>query len=346
MEDKKKIPLLKRIWGRKKLLLIIVIVLVVAGFLYQRLVILPKKTAVETAKVERGTVTEELVLSGEISADEYAKLTFPTSGEISWVGVKEGDTVKKGQALTKLNTTVLNTTFQQARATLREEEATVENIHDQVKDHTGDETYVQKDTRTTAEAAKDRAYEAYVAAEYNLRNSTLYSPFAGIASYVAHPFSGVNILFSETQVEVINPQTIYFDVTGDQDEVIDLFIGQQVNILLDSIPDEDLEGTVDFISYTPKAGESGTVYKIKVKFLKGDFDSKKYRIGMTGDAKFVLQEKEGVIYVPPKFVSSDNKGKYLKVGKSSNKVYIEVGIEGEDRVEIKGDIKEGDIVYD
>jgi len=343
--EKKKNSLIRRIL-RKKKLLAFVLLIGVGGFLFWKFKIAPKKVSFETATVEKGSVKEELILSGEVAADEYAKLTFPTSGEVSWVGVKEGDMVKRGEALTKLDTTVLNTTFQQARATLRAAEATVANIHDQVKDHTGDETYAQKDSRTSAETTKDRAYEAYVAAEYNLRNSTLTSPFAGIITFLAHTYSGVNVFSTETQVEVINPDTIYFDVTGDQNEVPDLFIGQKVNIVLDSIPDETFEGTVDFISYTPKAGEVGTAYEIKVKFTKDNFDIKKFRIGMSGDAKFVITEKDDVLYVPPKFINSDTKGKFVSLGRKNNKVYIETGVEGEERVEIKGNLKEGDILYD
>lgn len=346
MEDKKKASLLKRIWRRKKLILLIVVILAIGGFLYQRLVILPRRAALETTEVKKGTVSEELVLTGGISADEYAQLAFPTSGDTSWVGVSEGDKVKKGQALMKLDTTTLNSAFEQAKATLRAAEATVENVHDQVKDHAGDETYAQKDERTTAEAAKDKAYDAYVAAEYNLRHATLFSPFAGIVSFVAHPFSGVNVLFSETQVEVVNPETVYFDVSADQNDVANLFPGQKVNVVLDSVPDEELEGTVDFIGYTPKPGEAGTTYKIKVKFSKENFDTNKYRIGMTGDAKFILQEKNDVLYVPPQFVSSDTKGKYLKVGSPNNKVYIDVGLEGEESVEIIGNVMEGNTVFD
>lgn len=342
---KKKESLLKRIWARKKLLAVAV-VLVAGWLLYQRFVVLPRKTAVETARVEKGTVKEELVLSGEVNADEYAKLTFPTSGKVIWVGVVEGDEVKKGQALTKLDTTVLNTAFQQARSALRAAEATVEKVHDQVKDHSSDETFTQKDTRTTAEAAKDEAYEAFVAAEYNLRNSTLTSPFAGIITYLAHAYSGVNVLSTETQVEVINPSTIYFDVSADQNEVVDLSIGQKVNIILDSIPDEELEGEVVFVSFTPKAGEAGTVYKIKVKFVKDSFDVTKYRIGMSGDAKFVLSQKEEVLFIPPRFVKSDRNGKYVQFEGKNNKVYVETGLEGEDRVEVIGDVEEGDTLYD
>jgi len=345
--DRTKISnLLKRVLIRKKLLIIILIVAVIIGFGVWKFVISPKKNGIETTEVKKGLVAEELILSGEINADEYAKLIFPTSGDIAWVGVKEGDYVKKGQYLVKLDTTVLNSTFQQARSTLRAAEATVANVYDQVQDHSGDETYAQRDTRTTAETTKDKAYEAYVAAEYNLRHSILTSPFAGIVSYLAHPFSGVYVMATETQVEVINPETIYFDVTGDQNEVPSLFIGQKVNIVFDAIPDESFEGIVEFVSYTPKAGEAGAVYEIKVKFVKEKLDIKKFRIGMSGDAKFVIKQKDDVLYVSPQFINSDAKGKYVRLGRTNNKVYIETGIEGEERVEIKNNLKEGDVLYD
>ncbi len=342
MKQEKKV----RFYKKKKFWIISIIVLAVFGFAYFKVLSL-KSGAVVSIEIKKGTVEEVLTLSGEISADEYAKLTFPSSGEISWVGVKEGQEVKKDQALTKLDTVVLNAVYQQARATLRAAEATVENIHDQVKDHSGDETFAQKDARTTAEATKDRAYESYIAAEYNLRNSLLISPFNGLVTYLAHPYPGVNVLMTETQIEVINPESIYFDVAGDQSEVIDITKEQKVTIVLDSLPEEKLQGTVDFIGYTPKAGEAGTVYKIKVKFLKDNFDFNKFRIGMSGDAKFILSRKENVLYVPPKFISSDPKGKYVNLGKLNNKVYVQVGIEGEDSTEIISDkIKEGDIVFD
>jgi len=345
MAEIKKKTLIQRIWARKKLLAVVA-VLVVGWIGYQRFVVLPRKAAVETARVEKGEVKEELVLSGEINADEYAKLSFLTSGQIAWVGAKEGDLVKKGQALAKIDTVTLNATYQQAKASLREEEATVENIHDQVKGHSGDETFSQKDTRTAAEVAKDKAYEAYIAAEYNLRNSTLIAPFAGIITSLAHPFSGVNVFATETQVELINPQTLYFDVSAAQSEVLKLSIGQEVNITLDSVSDEELKGNIVFIGYTPKADEVGTIYKVKVAF-DDLLDIKKFRVGLTGDATFVISKKENVLFVPPKFVKSDLDGKYLKKSGKNGKTYVEIGLEGEDATEIVSDkVKEGDNVFD
>jgi RND family efflux transporter MFP subunit len=342
MKEVKKAPFYKK---RKFWIATISIFAVVIFFYYK--ILSSRNGKVQTSKIEKGTVSEELVLSGDINADEYANLTFPTSGEISWVGVKEGDEVKAGQSLLKLDTTVLNSAFQQAKATLRAAEATVQNIYDQVQDHSSDETFAQRDVRTAAEAAKDRAYESYIAALYNLNNSTLTAPFAGIISFLAHPYPGVNVIFSETQVEIINPDTIYFDVTADQSDVINLYLSQEVLITLDSLPEEKINGEVAFIGYTPKLGEAGTVYKVKVDIKKDGFENKNVRIGMSGDASFIIKEKSDVLYVPPKFINADTKGKYLKVGNADNRVYIDVGIEGEERVEIISEkVKEGDTIFD
>jgi hypothetical protein len=98
---------------------------------------------------------------------------------------------------------------------------------------------------------------------------------------------------------------------------------------------------------TPKSGEAGSVYKVKVRFKDSGADTDKLRIGMTGDAKFVLSERNDVLYVSPEFVNSDSKGKYVRKGEGKNdKVYVEVGIENEERVETSGDVKEGDIIFD
>ena len=91
---------LKLVWNHKKISAAVIIVLLVAGFFGKRQ-FFPSIDGYEISEVKRGTVKEELILSGSVSADEDAKLTFPTGGEISWVGVKEGDTVKKVKLLQK-----------------------------------------------------------------------------------------------------------------------------------------------------------------------------------------------------------------------------------------------------
>ena len=156
----------------------------------------------------------------------------------------------------------------------------------------------------------------------------------------------MNVASTDKIVEVVDPETIYFEVSADQNEVVNLDKGMKVNVMLDSFSDQPLIGEIDYISTTPKEGEIGAVYEVKVKFSDIAVEISKLRIGMTGDAKFVISEKNDVLYAPPKFVKSDTNGKYVSKGGKNNKTYVTVGIEGEDRVEIQGDIKVGDTLYD
>ena len=304
------------------------------------------KKEVVTFTIQRGVVREELILSGSIKAEKYSLLAFPTSGKVVWVGVSEGQKVNKGQALISLDKTVLNTVYQQALNNLRNYQAAAESAVDSVKDHAADESYTQKATRTAAEVARDNAYDAIKAAEYNLRNSTLFAPFAGLV--VSLPFSipGVNVTLGDTQVEIVDPATIYFEVQADQSEVINTKIGQEVAIVLDSYKNKEIKGKVAYVSYTPITGESGTVYKIKVNLDQKSLGDLLPRIGMTGDAKFILSQKENSLYAPPKFVHSDKDGKYVDLGKKNSKGRVSVGVESEERIEITTGVKEGDILYD
>jgi len=320
----------------------ILLVLIVGGLLSWKFVF-AKKNGKESAKVERGEVAEELVLTGEIKAQEHAQLAFQSSGEITWMGVSEGDKVMKGQMLAKLDTVSLNAAYQQALSNLRLAEATLERVHDDVKDNDEDESFTEKETRTTAEVAKDKAYEAVIIARRNLRNAGIIAPFGGVVTNVSHPYSGINTSFTESQIEVVNPESMYFEVNADQTEVVGLSEGQEVKIMLDAYPDDELVGKISNISFAPKVNEVGTVYGVKISVES--LDANKFRVGMTGDAKLVTDRRGDVLYVPPKFVNSEKGKRYLLLD-GDRKVYVEVGLEGEERTEVKGEIKEGDVIYD
>ena len=204
--------------------------------------------------------------------------------KFNWVGVKEGDQVKKGQALLSLDTTTLKATLDTADATLRGKASSLDKVYDDLKDKKDDESFEEIETRTLAETTKDSAVFSHIIAQENLRNATLYSPFGGVVTYVANHFAGINILFSEKQIEVVNPDTLYFDVSADQTEVLSLSEGQKATITFDAL-EMETEATITFISLTPSAGDVGTVYKIRLEVKDNDVKSK-LRVGMSGDARF------------------------------------------------------------
>ncbi len=329
-------------WYKKRRNWVISLVVVLVIVLI-RIVSQPTAKPVETATVSRGLVKEELVLSGEVKAVEDVSLPFAGSGSLSWVGVHSGIKVTKGQPLMKLDTFKLNSTYQRAASAYRLTQATVAKVHDNLKDKGNSETFTEKETRTTAEVANDQAYEAYITAQKDLRDATLIAPFAGIVTYVSNETPGVNVTAGVVQVKVVNPESIYFSVNADQSDVSKLSVGRAVDIVLDAYLDGTLSGKISEISFTPSEFDSGTVYPVRI-LLTVDNSSYKYRVGMTGDARFVLSQKEEVLFVPNKFIKSDKTGKYVLIGEKTKK-YVEIGIEGEDRVELKTDLSEGTVVY-
>ena len=325
----------------KKVLLVIILI---GGIIF--FVSKGNNKDIKTSEIKRGDLQEELVLSGEVDATNYAKLSFETSGKIVYIGVTEGEKVNKGKLISKIDSTVLNSNYQIAMSNLRIYDATAQNVLDQVKDNSNDETFAQKDLRTAAEANKDKAYEAVIIAKRNLDGASLYAPFSGIVTYLAHPFVGVYTTLGAVEAEIIDPNTMYFDVLADQTEVTKLSVGQKVEIVLDPFEEKTFEGKVSNISFVPKVGESGSVYSIKISFANVDLQKSQFKMSMTGDAKFVVSEKKNVLYVPNNFVKQDKDGRFVKPTSKGEKKYIETGIESEEYTEIIGDITEGQMIYD
>ena len=289
-------------------------------------------------------MVEELQLSGEIKADEYVKLNFIASGRLAWVGIKEGETVKKGQTLAYLDLTELRTAVIAAENAYLAADAAAKKAEDDVKGHAADETFAQKNTRVSAQTTRDTAYFKLQAARVVLQNASLTAPFAGIVTQVVHPGPGVNITAGTTEIELLNPNTVYFSVTADQTEVGRLRSEMPVKLVLDSVDDVEFTGRITAISLTPDTEATGTVYRVRVNF---DQSSYALHIGMTGDVSMIVARVENALFVPPQYIHSNAQGKYLQVGrKQEERVPVEVGIEGEDRTEVEGAISEGQVIYD
>ena len=82
--------------------------------------------------------------------------------------------------------------------------------------------------------------------------------------------------------------------------------------------------------------------------LDVDNSKYKYRIGMTGDAEFILREIEDIIAVPSEFINREGSRKYVNIGdkKKRIKTYVTTGEVVNDFTQVKSGLKEGDVIYD
>lgn len=310
-----------------------------------------KEKTQKTYKVKKETLKETLSLSGEVDAEEKAILKFQTSGRLAWVGVKEGDNVKKYQIIASLDKRDIQNRLTKYLNTF----ATSRNSFEQTIDDNWNLKYdlsesIRKEAERVLKSNQYSLENAVLDVEYqnlSLEYANLWTPIEGIVTKVDAPFSGVNITPTTAEFEIVNPKTIYLSVTAEQSDVVLIKQGMEGNIVFDAYPNETFTGVVDYISFAPKTGETGTVYQVKLALDK-EAQELPLKLAMTGDVEFVLHEKKNVLSVPIQSVKKDSKGNYVirvRVGKKE-KIYVERGDEFDSKVEIKNGLASGDIVYD
>jgi len=333
---------------KKRWYVFIILLLIGVGYFYNKTNVAAKKIKESQYTIKRQNLRETLSLSGKIDADEHIVLRFQTSGRLSWVGVKEGDVVSKYQGIASLDQRDIQKRMQKTLNDYAKER----NDFDQSRDDNrriGDQP-----TKELGNEMK-RLLEK---AQYDLTNSVLdveiqtlareysylYTPIAGIVIRVDSKYPGVNITPTGAEFEILNPDTLYFSFTADQTEIIKLKDGLIGELVFDSFPDDIEKGSIYYISYTPKQGETGTVYEGRIKIPKEMVN--KMRLGMTGDVTFGLQEKNNVVSIPSNYVKSDSSGKYVdKLIKDKQvKTYIKVGMEIDGFYEVLKGLEENDII--
>lgn len=306
---------------------------------------------IKTHTVKKQDLVDTLSLSGEIDATEKVSLRFQTSGYLAWVGVKEGDTVKKYQTLASLDKKELQNNMSKLLNTYSKTRWDFEQAHADNKDWQTDG--ITDDARDTIKRTLDKY-------QYDLNNSVLsvesqaislkyanlWTPIEGVVTSIDAPLAGQNITPASATFEVVNPKTIYFSATADQTEVTKFKVGQKGIITLDAFDDKTIEGTVDKIAFVPKAGESGTVYDLQISLNLGGFDNE-IRMGMTGDINFVFKTIEDVLVAPSSYVKAENGKKYVFVMRNNKKERqeVEIGETIDGNTEIVSGLNEKDVIY-
>lgn len=331
-------------FSRKRIIILTIVFLVL--FFVIRNATKPK-FEVDLEVVKKEQFTESIIASGEVVADEAIELNFETAGTVAEIGVKLGDAVKKGDLIARLDTTNLYSAYLSAEADLRAKQATLDSVYDGLQGKKTTETYAEIDTRTTAETNRDKSYRAFVIAQRNLAGATLKAPFDGIVASVPEGLSvGTNVaLPSSYQFSVVNPETIYFLAEASEIDIPKLTSNQKVKITLDAYPNEVFEGKVEgmgFKSITTSTG--GRAFQVRTTLPAQD--SLKFRVGMSGDAEFIVSEKPSQLVVPQiAVVEKDGKSFVWVVERRRvKKAKIETRASSIDDVEVLSGVDEGETV--
>ncbi len=297
-------------------------------------------------KVERKKLTEKLTIPGEVNAEEKASLKFQTSGLLSWVGVKEGDWVKKGQAIASLDQRELKKRLERELNDYMTVRWDFEQTHEDYKDYK-DRYLLTDEMKRILEKAQFGLSNAVIdveLADLALKYATITTPIAGLVTHIDTPLAGINITPATATFEIVNPDSVYFEARIDELEIGKVKEGQKVIITLDSYPDKTFEGLVSTIDFAASTVGGSKVFLTKISLPQNS--NRQFRLGMGGDAEIILSEKENVLVIPTEALVQREKNFVWTVdseGKARKKE-VDVGLSTDEEVEIINGLEEGEEV--
>lgn len=203
-----------------------------------------------------------------------------------------------------------------------------------------------KETLQEAEETKEKREEQLQAFEdFVGSDGILYATEDGVITEVSYEagdrLTTTGALFSYATSDDMR---ISVDVT--QEDIVDLQVGDAVDITFTAYPEDSYTGSILSINTTATSDYSNTVsYTVEIS-VEGALE--KLYGGMTADVIFVTEEKEDILYVSRKAIVEEN-GKtyvYRKTALGGRELAeVETGITNGVDIEILSGLEEGDTIY-
>lgn len=291
--------------------------------------------SVRIAKVKKEAVDMDFSANGNFAPKQELNFLSENAGRVSSIYVDEGDHVKKGQVLARIDAEIINTDKETAQAALdnaiRDEARYVSSFN------TGGVTQQQLDQ---AKLATRNARLRLQSAARKVSDANVKSPINGIVNkrYIE---VGAFVTAQGTQMfELVDVSKLKLKVNVNEGQVANLQVGNQVQIKSNVFPADNFSGKITFIA--PKA--DGTL-NFPVEIEVDNNHKNTIKAGMYGTAIFKFPAQAPTITIPRgSFVGSVSSNQIF-VLENGNTARIRKVIAGRiinDNVEIIEGLKEGE----
>ena len=292
---------------------------------------------VETAKVDQITIVETVSATGKIQPEIEVKISSEVSGEIIALPIKEGQVVKKGDLLVKINpdlyTSGYNRTISnlsvsksglnQADASFKEAKASYDRnktLFDKgiISKSDWDKAVASFEV---AKASKESSYynvqsanATVKEAKDNLGRTTIYSPADGTISMLnvelGERVLGTQQMTGTEILRVANLDNMEVEVDVNENDIVKINVGDSANVQVDAYLKKEFKGIVTSISNSASAtttADQVTNFKVKVRILKESYMDllegkpstySPFRPGMTATVDIITKRKENIFGIP------------------------------------------------
>ena len=315
--------------SRKKLFILIglAVVIVIAFVAMMSSRKREKPIFVTTDKAFRKSVTQLVTATGKIQPEIEVKIAPEVSGEIIEIPVKEGQPVHKGALLLRIKPDNIQAQVESQQAALngarsssvrnRAELAKAEQDYKRAQQLFAAKLLPEADRNTAqtnyeiAKAALESSLFEIQRAEGALRQirdalskTVIYSPSDGsissLTSRVGERVVGT-VQFAGTEVmRIANLQNMEARVNVNENDIINVHVGDTARISVDAYPDRKIRGVVREIASTAitrNAGSQEEVTNFEVKISIPDH-SVQLRPGMSATADIQTATVQNVVVVP------------------------------------------------
>lgn len=343
-------PRSPKLRGRSRRWLAVPVVLLVgAGSTGAWLLTREESAAVEptTAIVSAETVQDTVAASGTLAAARSADLDFEVAGTVTRVYVAEGDRVRKGQALARVDDRTLVAQRTAAVATLDAARAQL----DEDRDADASDTQLAAD-----QAAVVSARAGVVEAREAVASATLRATIGGtvvtldlargdVVGSGGSAGGSTTAAATETTsaVSIVSTASFVVDATVAADDVERLAEGLQAEITVSGAADV-VYGTVGDVGLVAEASSSGApVFPVTIQVTGRPED---LYAGTSADVSIVVSQTEVVLTVPSRALTTEDDATYVTriVDGEEVRTEVETGTAYGMSTEVVSGLAEGDVV--
>ena len=294
-------------------------------------------TEVEVAKANEITIIETVSATGKIQPEIEVKISSEVSGEIIALPIKEGQVVKKGDLLVKINPDLYTSGYNRTVAGLSQTKAGLSQADASFNEAKAsyDRNKTLFDKGIISKSEWDKAISAYESAKankqsayYNVRSAsatvseakdnlgrtTIYAPADGTISMLnvelGERVLGTQQMAGTELLRVANLNNMEVEVDVNENDIVKINVGDSAKVEVDAYMKKQFKGLVTSISNsasTTLTADQVTNFKVKVRILKESYQDlvvgkpasySPFRPGMTATVDIITKRKEKVIGVP------------------------------------------------
>jgi RND family efflux transporter MFP subunit len=252
-------------------------------------------------------------LTGTLRAVDQVTVKAKVAAEVRSVMVREGESVKAGQVLVKLDTSEYEARVAQARGNLNNARAQME-IATKSRDNNlalVEKGFISKNAfdnsasqYAAAKASVDSAQGALDIVLKSLNDTVSRAPISGLVS-VRHVQPGEKVAMDSRLLEIVNLQQLELEAAVPSSEISKVAIGQKVELRIEGLS-QRFDGKVVRINPATQAGSRSVPVYVQVANPQNLL-----RVGMFADGRLLLSSKAGVVTLPQSAVRKVNDGSFV-----------------------------------